>query len=77
MQSNLLSLILVFLMSFISSVGFAQKQIIHQNLKQDTLKVNRGPNSRKFTHAYIIVGGVVPDSKIVDPGVHRSFAGQH
>lgn len=73
MQSNLLSLILVFLMSFISSVGFAQKQIIHQNLKQDTLKVNRGPNSRKFTHAYIIVGGVVPDSKIVDPTLCHEF----
>jgi hypothetical protein len=73
MQSNLLSLILVFLMSFISSVGFAQKQIIHQNLKQDTLKVNRGPNSRKFTHAYIIVGGVVPDSKIVDPTFCHEF----
>jgi hypothetical protein len=51
----------------------AQKQIIHQNLKQDTLKVNSGPNSRKFTHAYLLVAGIVPDSKIVDVAKSHEF----
>lgn len=53
--------------------AFAQKQIIHHNLKQDTLKIDRGPNSRKFSHSYLIIGGVVPDSKIVDPAYCHEF----
>lgn len=67
MQGNKISFLFVLLFSFLAvKQGFCQKQIIHQNLKQDTLKVNRGPNSRKFTHAFLIVGGIIPDSKIVD-----------
>ena len=58
---------------FSVSIGYSQKQIIHQNLKQDTLKVDRGPNSRKFTHVYIIVGGIVPDSKIINPTFSHEF----
>ena len=74
MQRNLLQVFLVFVISLFSvSIGYSQKQIIHQNLKQDTLKVDRGPNSRKFTHAYIIVGGVVPDSKIINPTFSHEF----
>jgi len=73
MKKYLFSLILFVGLSFIYLEVFSQKQIVHQNLKQDTLKVDRGPNSRKFTHAYLIVGGVVPDSKIVDPALCQEF----
>jgi hypothetical protein len=53
--------------------AYSQKQIIHHNLKQDTLKVNRGPNAKKFSHSYLLLGGVVPDSKIVDPAFCHEF----
>jgi hypothetical protein len=68
MKYSIGNLILLAVISlFFTSIVRGQKQIVHHNLKQDTLKVDRGPNSRKFTHAYLIVGSVVPDSKIVDP----------
>ena len=51
----------------------AQKQIIHRNLKQDTLKVDRGPNARKFRHTYFIAGGIVPDSKMINPANSNEF----
>ncbi len=74
MKSILLHIkLLILIVIFTFHKGYSQKQIIHQNLKQDTLKVNRGPNSRKFTHAYIIVAGLVPDSKIIDPARCHEF----
>jgi hypothetical protein len=65
----------IFFLIVISAItnGYCQKQIIHHNLKQDTLKINRGPNAKKFSHYYLILGGVVPDSKIVDPAFCHEF----
>ena len=65
------SILLILLFSNLSV--FAQKQIIHQNLKQDTLKVNKGPNGQRFSHTYLIVGGIVPDSKIIDAARSHEF----
>jgi len=74
MQRNLLQVFLVFVISLLSvSMVYSQKQIIHQNLKQDTLKVDRGPNSRKFTHAYIIAGGIESNSKMINPAFSHEF----
>lgn len=73
MQRTVYKFILVSMLSLISFLAYSQKQIIHQNLKQDTLKVDRGANARKFTHAYIFAGGMVPDSKIIDPARSHEF----
>ncbi len=45
----------------------AQKQIIHHNLRQDTLKINTGPNAKKFGYFTFFFGGIIPDSKIIEP----------
>lgn len=62
----IVTVVLSLIILFSNHNVYSQKQIIHQNLKQDTLKINRGPNAKKYSYSYIIVGGVVPDSKVVD-----------
>ncbi|MCC6251013.1 MAG: hypothetical protein IT238_00965 [Bacteroidia bacterium] len=52
---------------FCHTQAFSQKQIIHHNLKQDTLKTNKGPNARKFSYSYLNFGGIIPDSKVIHP----------
>jgi hypothetical protein len=73
MKNIVFGFLVLYILGFMNKSAFCQKQIIHQNLKQDTLKVKSGPNSKKFTHAYLIVGGIVPDSKIIDPTFSHEF----